>query len=219
MVCGAGPGERQHCAANTSGGVTIVRTLGEAECTLGQTWGFDAQGLWVANGCSAEFSVAPPPQKTFGRYTPLGGFTIAETEHGAVNLRIFTYLRYLNELGIDPTFTDSSGDTRALQRRNDLQMNKAQITLFGWLLTERLLYNMFVWSSNSTLGLTTQVVLAGTLSYQFSPHFTFAMGIGSGLPGTRSLEGSFPFWLPMTDAPADIGIVRTLTLWSLRSEA
>lgn len=195
VVCGANPGERQHCAANTSGGVTLTRLLGPVACTLGENWGYDATGIWVADGCRAEFAVEPPAPTWFGRYTPTGGFKLAETEHGDLSLRIFTYLRYLNELGTDPTFTDSFGETRPVQRRNDLEMNKAQFTMFGWLLSRRLQYNMFVWSSNSTLGLATQVVVAGSLYYQFGEHLTFGMGIGSGLPGTRSLEGSFPFWL------------------------
>ena len=39
-----------------------------------------------------------------------------------------------------------------------------------------------------------QVVLAGNLSYTFNKYLTITAGIMS-LPGTRSVEGNFPFWL------------------------
>ncbi len=38
-----------------------------------------------------------------------------------------------------------------------------------------------------------QTVLAGNVSYKFSDYFTLGGGIRS-LPGTRSVEGNFPFW-------------------------
>jgi hypothetical protein len=38
------------------------------------------------------------------------------------------------------------------------------------------------------------VVLAGNLNYSFNKRFVFGAGIYS-LPGTRSVEGNFPFWL------------------------
>ena len=37
VVCGAKAGERVTCAANTSGGVTLVKPLGTAACELGRT--------------------------------------------------------------------------------------------------------------------------------------------------------------------------------------
>ena len=139
------------------------------------------------------------PNAPIGRYTATEGFRIADTDRGTMNLRVFTYVRYLNELATDPTYTDSFGRTSDVDRRQDLEMNKAQITLHGWLMSERLRYNMFVWSSNSTLGLNTQLVLAGTISYRFNDHLTVGAGIGGGLPGTRTVEGTFPFWLPVDE--------------------
>lgn len=195
IVCGSSPGQRETCAANTEQEVAIVRSLGTAACELGRTWGYDADGIWVADGCGAEFSVGDADETWFGEYTPTQGFKLADTEHGDLSLRVYTYLRYLNETGIDATYTDSFGDTREMQQRQDFELNKAQITVFGWLATQKLRYNVFVWSSNSTLGLSTQVVLAGSLYYTINDHLTVGVGIGSGLPGTRSLEGSFPFWL------------------------
>jgi hypothetical protein len=47
IVCGSKTGERRVCAANTTGGVTLVKTLGTATCELGRTWGYDAIGVSV----------------------------------------------------------------------------------------------------------------------------------------------------------------------------
>ena len=54
--CGAAVGERNSCAADTSSGVVLVRQTGEGNCALGRTWGFDAKGVWVADGCRGTFA-------------------------------------------------------------------------------------------------------------------------------------------------------------------
>jgi hypothetical protein len=40
------------------------------------------------------------------------------------------------------------------------------------------------------------VVVGGNLSYAFNPHLTVGGGIGA-LPSTRTLDGTFPYWLPV----------------------
>ncbi len=47
---------------------------------------------------------------------------------------------------------------------------------------------------NASQGSSAQVVLAGNLSYSSNKYLTVTSGIMS-LPGTRSVEGNFPFWL------------------------
>lgn len=168
-------------------------------CALAAVLWLSAVTLAAAQSTGAGSGDQDDQQKPapIGRYTPTEGFRLADTEHGTLNLRVFTYVRYLNELGTDETFTDSFGNTKTVKRRNDLEMNKAQVTLHGWLLDPKFNYNMFIWSSNSTLGQSTQLVFAGTLYYRFNEHLTLGAGIGGGLPGTRSVEGNFPFWLPL----------------------
>ena len=63
VACGSKPGERQHCPADTSGGVAIVRSHGESACLLGKTWGYDDKGIWVSDGCSADFVVGKQLQE------------------------------------------------------------------------------------------------------------------------------------------------------------
>ena len=54
--CGAAVGERNICEADTSAGVVLVRQSGEGNCVLGRTWGFEAKGVWVADGCRGRFA-------------------------------------------------------------------------------------------------------------------------------------------------------------------
>ncbi len=193
VVCGSKAGERQTCAANTTAGVTLVKSLGTAACELGRTWGYDAKGIWVSDGCSAEFSVAAAPQE-LGRYSPTLGFKVADTAQGDLTIRAYSYVRYLSQRYTDPTYTDAFGNTRDIQQRQDIQLNKAQVYFFGWILSRQFRYQVYVWTSNASLGQSTQVVVAGNLTYRFNDHVTFGGGI-KGLPGVRSVEGNFPYWL------------------------
>jgi hypothetical protein len=133
-------------------------------------------------------------RQKWGTYTPNFGFRIADTEHGAVNLSIYTYARYLNQRALEPTYTNAFGVTSTLQQRQDFQLNKLQIKFIGWVMDPKFRYFLYAWSSNASMGLGAQVVLAGNLSYTFNDCLTVTAGIMS-LPGTRSVEGNFPFWL------------------------
>ncbi len=137
---------------------------------------------------------APEERKRWGTYTPNLGFRIADTEQGIVNLSIYTYARYLNQRGLEPTYTNAFGVTSSLQQRQDFQLNKLQIKFIGWMMDPKLTYFLYAWTSNASQGLPAQVVLAGNVSYNFNKYLTVMSGIAS-LPGTRSVEGNFPFWL------------------------
>jgi hypothetical protein len=129
-----------------------------------------------------------------GRYTPNLGFRVANTEYGDMNVSIYTYVRYLNQLGLDSTYTDALGNTKSVQERQDVQLLKLQIKFLGWMLSPKLRYFLYAWTSNANQGQGAQVVLAGNLQYTFNKYFTLGGGIRS-LPGTRSVEGNFPFWM------------------------
>jgi hypothetical protein len=132
--------------------------------------------------------------KTWGNYTPNFGYKVANTELGDMSVSIYSYVRYLNQKNLAPTYTNYFGVTSTLQQRQDLQINKVQIKFLGWIMNPKLRYFLYAWSSNASQGQAAQVVLAGNLSYRFNKYFTLAGGI-TALPGTRSLEGQFPFWL------------------------
>ena len=142
---------------------------------------------------------APTPKqddenKFDGRYTPNLGFKVVNTEYGDMNISIYTYVRYLNQLGLDSNYIDAFGNTKNVQERHDVQLLKLQIKFLGWILNPKLRYFLYAWTSNANQGQGAQVVLAGNLQYTFNKYFTLGGGIRS-LPGTRSVEGNFPFWL------------------------
>jgi hypothetical protein len=53
LVCSSKLGKRSNCKADTSKGVVLVRSSGDAPCLLGKTWGYDQTSVWVSDGCSA----------------------------------------------------------------------------------------------------------------------------------------------------------------------
>ena len=135
-----------------------------------------------------------PSTASYGRYTPNLGYKLANTEYGDMSVSIYTYARYLNQLGLASNYTDSFGNVKSVQERQDFQLQKVQIKFLGWVLNPKLRYFLYTWTSNATQGQGAQVVVAGNVGYTFNDHFTFAGGITS-LPGVRSTEGNFPFWL------------------------
>lgn len=206
----------------------MLKSLGSMPCLLGKNWGYDDGGVWVADGCGGEFIVTgsatsdPSEEKTnttatpsapvstnnasgekhepsrFGSYTPDLGFKVANTEYGDMNIKLFTYVRYINLKALQPSYTNFFGVTTPVQQRQDFQVNKAIAYFLGWILNPKLRYLAYVWSTNVSQGLGAQVVVAGNLRYSFSDHFTLGVGINS-LPGVRSLEGNFPYWLGVDD--------------------
>ena len=142
----------------------------------------------------AEIPEAKEKPVTWGTYTPNRGFKVANTEQGDLSISLYTYVRYLNQLGLSSTYKDAFGNVKNVQRRQDVQIQKVQLKFLGWLLDPKFRYFLYAWTSNASQGQGAQVVLAGNLNYTFNKHFNLAGGITS-LPGTRSVEGQFPFWL------------------------
>jgi hypothetical protein len=201
ISCASDPGERTSCPADTSRGVVLLRSAGQAPCLLGKSWGYDDQGVWVSDGCSAEFLVrapsegeAPATKKGAPAYVPNAGFLLVEGDKGQIYMRLFTYARYLNQRSLDPTYTTFFGNTLTVQQRNDVQLNKFFLPFSGWFLSPKFRYYLYVWSSNPSQGDPAQVVGAGNISWVFNRNVTVGGGITS-LPSTRSTEGQFPYWL------------------------
>ena len=193
---------RTHCPADTSAGVALVRSTGQAPCLLGKTWGYDQQGVWVADGCSAVFATgattaAAEPEKT-PRHVPNVGFLLFDGDKGQIYFRLFTYGRYLNQRNLDATYVDAFGNTKTVVRRQDMQLQKFFAPFSGWYLTPKFRYYLYVWSSNASQGDAAQVVGAGNISYTFNRNVSLGVGITS-LPSVRSTEGQFPYWLGVDD--------------------
>ena len=136
----------------------------------------------------------PEETKKWGKYTPNLGFKVANTEHGDLSISIYSYARYLNQVSLAKNYTNGFGQVVPVVQRQDMQLQKLQFKFLGWVIDPKFTYYLWAWTSNPTMGQGAQVVLAGHLDYKFSKYFALGAGIYS-LPGTRSVEGNFPFWL------------------------
>ncbi len=152
------------------------------------------QTIATASKADANKATSQEEKGFWSTYTPNLGFKVANTEYGDLSVSIYTYARYLNQLLLDPTYTNAFGVTSPVVRRQDVQLLKLQMKFLGWVMNPKLRYFLYAWTSNANQGQGAQVVLAGNLNYEFAKYFTLGAGIYS-LPGTRSVEGNFPFWL------------------------
>lgn len=57
LVCES-HGGKTRCPIDTSYGVRLAKRISEHSCALGRDWGYDENGIWVNNGCRAEFVVS-----------------------------------------------------------------------------------------------------------------------------------------------------------------
>jgi hypothetical protein len=203
LTCASKLGERTSCAADTSAGVVLRQSTGEAPCLLGKTWGYDQTSVWVSDGCAGEFvtgrSAEPETTKpNTPRHVPNVGFLLFEGDKGQIYFRLFSYARYLNQRNLNESYVDAFGNTKTVQRRQDIQLQKFFAPFSGWFLTPKFRYYLYVWSANTAQGDAAQVVGAGNLSWTFNRFVSVGAGITS-LPSVRSTEGQFPFWLGVDD--------------------
>jgi hypothetical protein len=148
--------------------------------------------------------VTPAPPAKWGGFEPGKGLILMRSDVGEVDMGLVSYLRYLNQLGMDKTYTSAFGQPFDVTPRQDFQLAKVQITFRGWLFDPRFGYNAYVWTSQASQGLGAQVVVAGNINWTFNEALRVYFGIHS-LPSTRStnqmgwmapapdLEG--PMWL------------------------
>jgi len=202
LTCTSKDGQRQHCPANTSTGVILQRSLGPAECMLGKTWGYDDDGVWVTGGCSGEFVLGQAtaattpatqeeqPIETWGAVEPGKGFLVGRTQFGDLYISAYALVRYLNQLPPDQTFEDHLGVVREIDTRNDIYSHRVMVFFKGWMGLQKLRYQIILWTVNTT----DQKAIFASLGYQFSKRFSVYAGLNA-LPGTRSLQGSHPYWL------------------------
>jgi hypothetical protein len=204
--CESALGTRAECAADTSAGIALIRSTGPGQCLLGKTWGYDATKVWVADGCSGEFvlgqavtalaPVPPEPRKpterieTWGEFDPGEGFLVGRNDAGELAISGYALLRYMNQTPGTQTFTDHLGNERTVDGRNDIFPHRIIVYFKGWLGTPKLIYTVFFWTVNTT----DQDALFAVMGYQFHRKFSLYAGI-NGNPGTRSMQGSHPYWL------------------------
>ena len=54
--CESNDGRTVVCPFPTRTGVRLVRQLSDSDCVAGRNWGYDARGVWVTQGCRADFA-------------------------------------------------------------------------------------------------------------------------------------------------------------------
>jgi len=109
-----------------------------------------------------------------------------------------TQVRYLNTLSANDTFTDHLGVVREVHKRNDITVNRAMFILGGYMFDERLRYSLTVWTSAGSAS----IVVAGNIGWQFNKKLTITGGY-TGVPGSRSLVNTFPFFTSTDRTMAD----------------
>jgi hypothetical protein len=122
------------------------------------------------------------------------GIVIWETPDDAkvpflLKFNVNTQIRYLNTLNSNEAFTDHLGNVHEVHRRNDITVNRSMFILGGYIFDKRLRYSVTVWTS---LGAASMYV-AGNIGWQFNKRFTLMAGY-TGVPGSRSLINTFPYY-------------------------
>ncbi len=187
------------CPVDPESQVDLVRPTGAQPCVEHKTWGVDADVIWVSGGCAGEFRVrSTKPIESWGVLEPGKGYLLGKTRVGEVYLSAYALVRYLNQLPAGQTFLDHLGRERAVDARHDIWAHRIKIHLKGWTGVPKLRYQITLWTVNTT----DQVALFSVLGYQFHRAFSLYGGLNA-LPGTRTLQGSHPYWLGHDRVMAD----------------
>jgi hypothetical protein len=109
-----------------------------------------------------------------------------------------TQIRFLNTLDSPDSFTDHLGNLREVHRRNDITVNRSMFTLTGYMFSKNLQYSLTVWTSAGAAS----IVVAGNIGWRFNKRLTLTGGY-TGVPGSRSLVNTFPFFQPTDRSMAD----------------
>jgi len=152
---------------------------------------------------------ASEPSQTASTQTPANddrykdGIVIWQTPESVkvpflLKFNVNTQLRYLNTLDSNRTFIDHLGITRDVHTRNDITVNRAMFIFGGYIFDKRAQYSFTVWTSAGAAS----IVVAGNIGWRFSKAFTLTGGY-TGVPGSRSLVATFPFFTSTDRSMAD----------------
>ncbi len=138
------------------------------------------------------------PTEMWGAVEPGEGFLVGRTKLGSLSISAYALVRYINQLPANQTFVDHLGNVHEVDTRNDIYSHRVMVFLKGWLGLPKLRYNIILWTVNTT----DQDAIFANLGYQFHRAFNAYAGLNA-LPGTRSLQGSHPYWLAHDRVMAD----------------
>src|SRR3954471_15361203 len=148
-------------------------------------------GLGALGHVSAHAQSPAPADTVKYRCAGIGATHLGNAD---ICFTLWTYMRYLNQLGVHNSYTDSFGRTSTIKRRQDLQNNKLNVGVRGWIFDPRFRFSAFTWTAGASQGDLSAVAVGGFLFFDASSRLTIGVGAGS-LPSTRSTQGTFPNWL------------------------
>ena len=159
------------------------------------------QAVTAAESTSVQSASAAAPQTINDRYRD--GIIIWETPADAkvpflLKFTMNTQLRYLNTQDSDETFTDHLGVVHDVHPRNDITVNRAMFIFSGYIFDPRARYSFTVWTSAGSAS----VVIASNIGWQFNKALAITGGY-TGIPGSRSLVNTFPFFTQTDRSMAD----------------
>jgi hypothetical protein len=152
---------------------------------------------WSAIG-AAQPAKDDNPIESWGAIEPGQGFLVAKTDHGTLYVSAYGLIRYLNQLPAGQTYIDHLGREKETDLRHDIWAHRIMIHLKGWIGLPKLRYQITSWTVNTT----DQTALFAVMGYQFHRAFSLYGGLNA-LPGTRTLQGSHPYWLGHDRVMAD----------------
>jgi len=184
---------------SASGQLVLTPTTGDASVPAANA----ALNTPTAATNPADPSIQPVAAQTAPPERYQQGMIIWKTPDDAkvpflLNFNINTQLRYLNTLNSKESFTDHLGVVRDVHTRNDITVNRAMFILGGYIFDKRVRYSFTVWTSAGAAS----IVVAGNIGWQFNKHITLMAGY-TGVPGSRSLVNTFPYYTASDRSMAD----------------
>ena len=150
---------------------------------------------------SAQQASGAAPQTINDRYRD--GIVIWETPEDAkvpflLKFNVNTQIRYLNTQDSDTAYTDHLGVSREVHTRNDITVNRAMFILGGYIFDKRARYSFTVWTSAGAAS----IIVASNIGWTFNKALSITGGY-TGVPGSRSLVNTFPFFTATDRSMAD----------------
>jgi hypothetical protein len=152
----------------------------------------------------AQQPATPPDRKpserieTWGEFDPGDGFLVGRSSFGELSISGYGLVRWIDQMPPRQTWVDHLGNAHSVDARNDIFPHRIIVFLKGWVANPKLIYNVIFWTVNTT----DQDAIFVVLGYQLTKRFSVYAGI-NGSPGTRSLQGSHPYWLGHDRVMAD----------------
>lgn len=134
VICESTGHDHHYCPVDTSEGVTLDHQLSHAGCWQGDTWGYDRKGIWVSNGCQAEFVVGTSDQSQSAAPTQRSGEQKGGGKAGAIIGGLLA-AGVIAAIAANQADSNDGGDVQGIQARLvtcESYNNRHQYCSVGW---------------------------------------------------------------------------------------